>query len=71
MKLFGIISVGFDVTHQLVVRFLDLSDTREKMLVQRDSTSAHICRVQESLWFNQEVSIVEYSHRVWGTHETS
>jgi hypothetical protein len=43
-------------THQIL---------EKKMGVQRDSTSA-IQRFQESLW-----SIVQYSHRVWDTHETS
>jgi hypothetical protein len=28
-------------------------------------------RLQESLCFSEEGSIVQYSHRVWGTHETS
>jgi hypothetical protein len=28
-------------------------------------------RRQESLWFSEEESIVQYSHRVWGTHESS
>jgi hypothetical protein len=30
MKLLGIISVGFDITDQLLICFLGLSDTREK-----------------------------------------
>jgi hypothetical protein len=41
----------------------------EKMEVQYDSTSA-IHRLQESISFSEEGSIVQYSHRVWGTHET-
>jgi hypothetical protein len=40
------------------------------MGVQRDSTSA-IHRLQESLRFSEEGSIVQYSRRVWGIHETS
>jgi hypothetical protein len=34
MKLLGIISVGFDVTDQLLTRFLHLSITGEKMGMQ-------------------------------------
>jgi hypothetical protein len=33
-------------------------------------TSA-IYRLQESLLLSEEESFVQYSHRVWGTHETS
>jgi hypothetical protein len=40
MKLLGIISVGFDITDQVLFRFLHLSDTGEKMGVQCDSISA-------------------------------
>jgi hypothetical protein len=51
MKLLGIISVGFDVTDQLLSRFLHSSDTGDKKVVQRDGTSA-IHRFQESLRFS-------------------
>jgi hypothetical protein len=40
------------------------------MEAQRDSTSA-IRRLLESLLFIYEGNIVQYSHRVWSTHETS
>jgi hypothetical protein len=50
--------------------FLHSSDTAEKMAVQWDSSSA-VHRLQESLWFSEEGSIVQYFLRVWGTHETS
>jgi hypothetical protein len=43
-----IISVGFDITRQLLIRLLHSSDTRGKMGVQWDSTSA-IRRLKESL----------------------
>jgi hypothetical protein len=46
MKLLGIISVGFNVSDQLLIRFF--ADTGEKIGVQGDSTSA-IHRLQESL----------------------
>jgi hypothetical protein len=26
---------------------------------------------KKCLWFSEEVSIVQYSYMVWGTHETS
>jgi hypothetical protein len=65
MKLLGIISVDFDITDQLLIRFSASSDTGEKMGV-RDSKSAIYI-----LQFSEEGSIVQYSHRVWGTHETS
>jgi hypothetical protein len=42
----------------------------EKMGVQCDSMSA-ILRLQESVRFSEEESIVQYSHRVWGALETS
>jgi hypothetical protein len=47
-KLLGIISVDFDVTDQLLFRFLRSSDIGEKMRVQADSTTA-VPRLQESL----------------------
>jgi hypothetical protein len=34
MKLLGIISVAFDITDQLLIRFLHSLDTGEKMAVQ-------------------------------------
>jgi hypothetical protein len=40
------------------------------MGIQWDSTSA-IHRLQESLWFIEKWIIVQYSYRVWRTHETS
>jgi hypothetical protein len=40
------------------------------MGVQWDSISA-IRRLQDTLWFSEEVSIVQYFDRVLGTHETS
>jgi hypothetical protein len=33
--------------------------------------SAFIRYWRESLWFSEEEIIVRYSHRVWGTHETT
>jgi hypothetical protein len=62
--------VGFDVTDLLQIRFFAFVNTGEKLDLQCDSISA-IRRLQESLLFNSEGSIVQYSHRVWGTHETS
>jgi hypothetical protein len=47
MKLLGTISVDFDVTDQLLIRFLHSSDTGKKVGIQRDSTTA-IHRFQES-----------------------
>jgi hypothetical protein len=40
------------------------------MGVQWDSISA-IYRLQESLWFSLDRSIVQYFYRVWGTYEAS
>jgi hypothetical protein len=48
MKLLGIISVGFDITDQLLTNHLHSSDTAENMGVHCDGTSA-IRRHQESL----------------------
>jgi hypothetical protein len=48
MELLGIISVGFDITDQLLIRFSALISYSRKMGVQRDCTSA-IHRLQESL----------------------
>jgi hypothetical protein len=50
--------------------FQQSSDTGENVGVQRDSISA-IHRLQANLWLSEEGSIVRYSHRVWGTNETS
>jgi hypothetical protein len=61
MKLLGIISVGFDVTDQLLIRLLAfIRDWRRKMVIQCDSTSS-IHRLQESLRFSEEGNIVQYS----------
>jgi hypothetical protein len=49
---------------------LHSSDTGENMGVKWHSTSA-IHRLQESLWFSEEGSFVQYSHIVWGTHEAT
>jgi hypothetical protein len=56
MKLLIIISVGFDVTDQRLISFLQSSD---------------IHRLQESLWLSMEGSIVQYSYTVWGIYEVS
>jgi hypothetical protein len=40
------------------------------MGAQWDSTSA-THTLQESLRFSEEGSFLQYSYRVWGTHETS
>jgi hypothetical protein len=50
-KLLGIISVGFDITGQLLIDYIigHFSDTSEKMGIQSYDASA-ICRVQESLF---------------------
>jgi hypothetical protein len=37
-----VIDVGFDITDQLLIRFLHLSDTGEKMGVQSDCTSLFV-----------------------------
>jgi hypothetical protein len=68
MKSLGTISVDFDATDQLLKDFVHSSDTRQKVGVQWDSTSA-IHRFQESLWFSEEGSIAQYSYRVWNPHE--
>jgi hypothetical protein len=47
VKLLGIINVGFEVTDQLLIRFLYLSDIGEKMGVLWDTTSA-IHKLQEA-----------------------
>jgi hypothetical protein len=65
MKWLGMISVGFNVTDKLLIRFSAfVRHQGKKMGVQWDSTSA-IHRLQESLRFSEEGSIVQYSHRVW------
>jgi hypothetical protein len=48
MKLLGIISLGSDVTDQLLIRFLAFVTYRRKMGVQL-GTTADIRRIQESL----------------------
>jgi hypothetical protein len=48
MKLLEIISVGVDVTDQLLIRFSAFLRYWQKMAVQKDSTSA-IHRLQKSL----------------------
>jgi hypothetical protein len=71
MKLLGIINAEFDITDQILIIFLCICQALEKKMgVQEDSTSA-IHRLQESLLFREEGSIVQYSHRVWCPHEIS
>jgi hypothetical protein len=48
VEIIGIISVGFGITDQLLIRFSTSTDTVEKMGAQRDSTS-DIHTLQESL----------------------
>jgi hypothetical protein len=60
--------VNFGIADKILIRFSHLSDTGEKKWgVQCDSTSA-IHRFQESIWFSEERSAVQYSHRVWNPH---
>jgi hypothetical protein len=47
-KLLGIISVGFDITGPLVIRYSAFLNTREKMGIQWGGASA-ISRLQESI----------------------
>jgi hypothetical protein len=54
--------MDFDITDQQTSDCLHSSDTREKMEIQWDSTSA-IHRLQESLSSNEDGSIVQHSHR--------
>jgi hypothetical protein len=63
MKLLETISVGFDITDQLLIRF--------SAFVRYWRKNGSTMRLRESLWFGEEGSIVQYSDRVWGTHETS
>jgi hypothetical protein len=70
MTLLGNISVDFDVTDQLPIRFSAFVRYWKKVGVQRDSTSS-IRRVQESLWFSEEGSTVEYTCLVWNIYEIS
>jgi hypothetical protein len=61
MKLLGIISMEFDVTDQLLIRFSAFvgywrknGSTMRQLMIQYEKGS-----------------IVQYSHRVWGTREIS
>jgi hypothetical protein len=62
--------VSFDVTDQLMIRFSAFVRILGKKWEYSESTSA-ILRLQESLRFREEGSIVQYSHTVWGNNETS
>jgi hypothetical protein len=72
MKLLGIISLGFDVTDQLLMKFSafvrywrkkwEYSETVHQLFI--DFKKAY-----DSV--RKEVVYIQYSHRVWGTHETS
>jgi hypothetical protein len=62
---------GFPRHRSTTIRFSSfVTYWRKKMGVQWNNTSA-IHRLQESLWFSYKGSIVQYSHRVLGTHEIS
>jgi hypothetical protein len=75
MKLLGIISVGFDVTDQLLIRFFAFVRYWRKKWEYNETVHQLFIRRQEMLDFGQEGGIVQYylkdSLKVWGTHETS
>jgi hypothetical protein len=56
--------VGFDVADQLLIRFIRYGR-------KKGSTVRQYIGLQESVWFNEEESIVKYSHRIWDTQEIS
>jgi hypothetical protein len=63
--------VGFDITDQLPIRFSAFIDTREKMGIQLDSTSA-IHRLKETsksvrreVWYNIRIEFGVPMKLVW------
>jgi hypothetical protein len=75
MKFLGIISVGFNVTDQLLIKYLYSWDTGKRMWVQWQQyisyswTSIKLMPTPPPT--HTHTHTVQYSHRVWGTHETS
>jgi hypothetical protein len=65
MKLLGITSVGFNVTDQLLIRFSAF------VRYWRKNESTMNKYISYSYTSRKQGSIVQYPHRVWGTHETS
>jgi hypothetical protein len=71
MKLLEIISMGFDITDQLLMRlFLHLSDTGEKC-EYNETVHQLLVGFKKACDSIRKGSIVQYSPGVWGTHETS
>jgi hypothetical protein len=69
MKLLGIISMDFDVTDQLLIRFpAFVRYWRRNWSTMRQYISS--LWTSRSLWVSEEGSSVKYSHRIWGTNET-
>jgi hypothetical protein len=65
MKLLGAISMDFDVTDQLLIRFSAFVRYWEK------SGSTMRLYISYSEISSEEGSIVQHSHRVWNPHEIS
>jgi hypothetical protein len=61
MKLLGIINVGLDITDQLLIRFSAFVRYWRKKL-EYNETVHQLFRLQESVLFSEEGSIVQYSH---------
>jgi hypothetical protein len=72
MKLLGIFSVGSDVTDQLLIRFLHSPDPGEKKWEYNETANQLFVYFKKAYdLVRWKESIVQYPHRVWGTHETS
>jgi len=65
-----IISADIDVIDQLLIRYSLFVRYWREMGISWDSISV-IYRFWEGLWLSEERSIVQYSHWIWYTYETS
>jgi hypothetical protein len=62
--------VGFGITDQLLVRFFCIRQILEKKWEYNETVHQLLMDFKKACG-SQEVSIVQYSHRVWGILETS
>jgi hypothetical protein len=63
--------VGFDVTDQLLIRFSAFVRYWRKNLNTMNEAVHQLFRLQENICFSEEGSIIQYSHKSCGIHETS
>jgi hypothetical protein len=70
MKLLLIFSVDFDITVQLLITLSAFSRYWRKKWEYNKTVHQLFIDFKKAYGFSEERSIVQYSHKIWGTHET-